>query len=80
MIASKEKALCDMLATVKEIETEKDVVEYLETDLRIDWDEIKDLDVVELRSIRDHYRSKPVSLFIDWYLSNMLESKGSRNG
>jgi len=72
IIASKEKALCDRLAIVKEIKREEDVVKYLETDLRIDWNEIKDLDVVELKSIMAHYRSKPVSVFVGWYLTQYV--------
>jgi hypothetical protein len=70
IIASKEKSLCDKLATVKEIKNEEDAVEYLNTDLRVDWEEIKDLDVVELKSIMAHYRSKPVSVFVGWYLTH----------
>jgi predicted transcriptional regulator of viral defense system len=70
IIASKEKSLCDKIATVKEIDTAEDAVTYLETDLRIDWDEIRDLDVSELKSIMMHYRSKSVSLFVDWYLTH----------
>ena len=72
MIASKEKALCDRLATIKEIKTEKDAVAYLETDLRIDWEEIKDLDVVQLKSIMAHYNSKSVTVFVSWYIEHYI--------
>ena len=68
IIASKEKSICDKLSTVKEINNGEDAVTYLETDLRIDWEEIRDLDVKELKSIMTCYRSKSVSAFVNWYL------------
>lgn len=47
MIASKEKALCDKLVYTQNlaITSKKSMVEYLEEDLRIDFDDLKDFDL-----------------------------------
>jgi len=81
IIASKEKAICDKLATIKLINTREDAVAYLEKDLRIDWEEIRNLDVTELRLIMKQYRNKSVSAFVDWYLTHFVrKDEGGYNG
>ena len=66
-IASKEKALCDKIALIKNIESDSDVHTYLEEDLRIDLDELEKLDIDILSLIKEQYHNKSVSNFVDWY-------------
>ncbi len=65
-IASREKAICDKLASVKEIATETDVEDYLVADVRIDVEMISDLDPRLLSQIEQVYRKKSISSFVRW--------------
>ena len=66
LIASKEKALCDKLYFSKSIKISslKIMMEYLENDLRIDFDELNDLDIDILREYYKKTRSKKIGLLI----------------
>jgi predicted transcriptional regulator of viral defense system len=59
MIATAEKALCDQVYADKRIaDIEKDeILEYLEDDLRIEWEELKKLDTTLLWKISMSYSS-----------------------
>lgn len=66
-IASKEKAICDKLATVNEISTEIEAEAYLETDLRIDVEALRDLDMGLLGQIEKAYNKRSITAFVRWY-------------
>ncbi|MCK4761366.1 MAG: hypothetical protein KAW12_04140 [Candidatus Aminicenantes bacterium] len=65
LIAAKEKALCDRLALVKELET-GDMAEFLEAEMRLDMTELDHFDVELVREISSKYRRKPVTAFFKW--------------
>ncbi|MDM8526165.1 hypothetical protein QUF80_22545 [Desulfococcaceae bacterium HSG8] len=69
-IASEEKALCDKLATVRDIDKPEDIPEYLESDLRIDTDLLR-LDIRQLYKIEKVYKKKSVTAFVRWYKAHM---------
>lgn len=69
-IASQEKALCDKLATVRDIETAGDIPAYLESDLRIDTDLLR-LNLPRLNQIEKIYKNKSVTAFVRWYKATM---------
>ena len=66
-IATREKALCDKLYTIKPVANQKDLRAMLEKDLRIDMDEIKRLDDKELQTIVEAYHATNVSLLYKVY-------------
>jgi hypothetical protein len=69
LIASKEKAICDRLALVKELNS-GEMDEFLEEELRMDMDELTGLDVELIREISHKYRKKSVTAFLKWALKN----------
>jgi len=77
MIASKEKALCDKLIYTPNlgITSQRDVREYLEEDLRIDLDDLKDFDleIVEL-CLECDYKVKLLEIFYK-LLQDLKENK-----
>ena len=70
LIASKEKALCDKIASVKGIETINDMDNYLKDDLRIDFNELDALDMDLLWDIANVYSSNSPGIFKRWYIEN----------
>ena len=70
-IATKEKAICDKLALIREIKNEGDVASYLESDLRIDMDSLDGLNMDILGRIEKIYRKKSVTGFVRWYSENL---------
>jgi hypothetical protein len=73
LIASREKAVCDRLALVKDL-NEKEVGEYLESELRLDMDELPGLDIDLISKIECVYRKKSVTAFFKWLLRNQRGS------
>jgi len=69
-IATREKALCDKLATVREITSEYDIADYLEFDLRMDLESISDLNMHLLKNIGAVYKKKSVSALVTWIAKN----------
>jgi len=69
-IASQEKAICDRIASVREIHKAEDIPEYLEWDIRIDM-ELLSLDVQLLHQIEKAYKKKSVTAFVRWYTKHM---------
>jgi len=65
-IATREKALCDKLATVREITGKADIIDYLKFDLRIDPEAITGLNMQTLKKIGDTYNKKSVTALVDW--------------
>lgn len=70
LIASKEKALCDKIVSMKEIETINDMDTYLKDDLRIDFNELSGLDMDLLSDIANVYSSNSVEILNRWYIEN----------
>jgi predicted transcriptional regulator of viral defense system len=66
IMASKEKAICDKIAKDKRIHSIQDVNEYLEKDLRFDWNELKSFNIELLNQIQTHYRKRSVTAFFQW--------------
>lgn len=66
MIASKEKALCDKILSIKNLKTatKKVMIEFIEDDLRIDVDELKELDVGVIQNCADISKSKKLKLLL----------------
>ncbi len=73
-IATREKALCDKIATQKGIATDKEVAEYFADDLRVDLSELDDLDLVLLNKVAKAYRKKAVTRFVRWITRKREES------
>ncbi len=69
-IASREKALCDKLATVREIIGEYDIADYLQFDLRMDLESISGFDMPLLKTIRTVYKKKSVTALVAWIAKN----------
>ncbi len=65
LIASKEKAICDRLALVKDLSI-GGMAEFLEADLRLDMDELSSLNIELVRGIATVYRKKSVTAFFKW--------------
>ena len=62
LIATKEKALADLIADVKEIKTVEDLEEYLTVSLRIDETQLRRLGKKKLQAIAKVYQHPIVSL------------------
>lgn len=69
LIATGEKALCDRIALIKNLET-SDMEECLEYDLRIDIDELAEFDMELVKDIERVYKNKSVTSFLNWLTSN----------
>ncbi len=65
-IATREKALCDKLATVREITAKNDIADYLRFDLRIDLEAISGLNMHLLKTIGAVYKKKSVTALVNW--------------
>lgn len=66
-IATKEKALCDKLYTMKVASNQKELRAMLFDDLRIDIDEFRNLDGRRIQEISNAYHSTNVSLLYQIY-------------
>lgn len=69
LIAAKEKAICDRVALVKSLEI-NEMEEFLESELRLDMDELTDLDIELVNEIQAVYRKKSVTALLDWLRAN----------
>jgi len=69
LVASKEKAICDRVALVKDLDV-TDMREFLEADLRLDMDELPGLDIGLIREIERVYHKKSVTAFFKWLQKN----------
>ncbi len=72
-IATREKALCDKLATVREIMGEADIADYLKFDLRIDPEAIAGLNGQALKKIGKTYNKKSVTALVNWVAKSKKE-------
>lgn len=59
-IATKEKALCDMIYFNKSVNSQKDVKSFLFEELRIEPDLITDIDITLLQKIVSHYSHQSI--------------------
>jgi predicted transcriptional regulator of viral defense system len=66
LIASKEKALCDQLATASNIRTAGEVAAYIIENLRIDLDNLSDLSKDLFDEIERAYALHRIGLLVKW--------------
>jgi hypothetical protein len=66
LIASKEKALCDLLANRGQVSTMRAFEALLDTDVRIDHDELMQLSREDIAFLAPRYRKKAVSLLLNY--------------
>jgi len=66
IIASKEKALCDKIYYTKDIKinSKKAMIEFLEDDVRVDFDELTDCDIDIFKKYYEISRSKKVKFLL----------------
>jgi predicted transcriptional regulator of viral defense system len=69
-IASKEKALCDKIACTSNLRTLTELREYIYENLRIDQEDLKNLNINELSNIKELYCKRSIYLLYR-LLSNM---------
>jgi len=62
MIASKEKALSDLIADHRDIKNQKELLEYLTNSLRIDLEDLQQFDLHRLEEINYIYKNKRVHI------------------
>jgi len=65
LIASKEKAICDRIALVKDL-NKGEISTFLEDDLRLDMDELSGLDIELVHEIVQVYKKRVVVTFFNW--------------
>ena len=74
LIATKEKALCDLLLTLPGHYKSREVPHVLEGDFRIDLEHLGSLDRSLLRAIQNASSNAKVALFLRWYFKTYPES------
>lgn len=67
MIASREKAICDSISTVNEIRDIEDMDIYFRENMRIDVQDLHDLDFELINNISNAYNLVSVSVFGKWW-------------
>lgn len=72
-IATPEKALCDKLYTLSQIQNMKELKNVIFDDLRIDIEELSKLNLDEIEEIAKSYKSKNVNLFYKYMRRNINE-------
>lgn len=72
-IATPEKALCDKLYTLSQIQNMKELKNVIFDDLRIDIEELSKLNLDEIEEIAKFYKSKNVNLFYKYMRRNINE-------
>lgn len=65
LIASKEKAICDRLALMKDLNV-SEIPGFFEYDLRLDMDELPGFDIELVKEIAKVYKKKSVTSFFKW--------------
>lgn len=66
LIATPGKAICDMLYKIKNIETEAELLELLIEDWRIDFEQLKLLNINSFRYLIPLYNNVACRLFLNW--------------
>lgn len=66
LIATAEKALCDMLYKTKGITTQKALLSLLFEDWRMDYDRIVSMDIESLCFLAPLYRKRIFTIFLQW--------------
>jgi len=72
LIASKEKAILDKIATTKKLNANSDFESLIEEDFRIDMDEFENLDSEKINNFSKLYRKRSVVGFAAWYKKEYL--------
>ena len=65
-LAAPEKALCDRIAGVRGLRAQRDVLELLADDLRVDMDAVVRIRLPLVREIARRYRRQNVTAFLRW--------------
>jgi hypothetical protein len=69
LIATKEKAICDRLAMIKDVNS-KEMAVCLQEELRLDMDELPGLDIALIQEIAQVYKKKSITAFYKWMKKN----------
>ena len=69
LIAAKEKAICDRLAMINDISI-KEMTACLQDDLRLDMNELPELNIDLIQEIAQVYKKKSVTAFYKWMIKN----------
>ncbi|HLP48224.1 MAG TPA: hypothetical protein VK469_19935 [Candidatus Kapabacteria bacterium] len=69
LIASKEKAICDRLAMINDVNS-KEMAVCLQEELRLDMDELSGLDIGLIQEIARVYKKKSITAFYKWMMKN----------
>jgi hypothetical protein len=69
LIATREKAICDRLSMVKDLRP-GEIGEFLEYELRVDMDELVEMDIRQVGEIRTIYKNTSVTAFYRWLHQN----------
>jgi predicted transcriptional regulator of viral defense system len=67
LMASPEKALCDLIYRIKDIVTVQEMDTLLTEDLRMESDELLELDGAFIRRIAPLYRRRSLAMLAAWY-------------
>ncbi len=78
-IASKEKAICDMLYIKYPVRSIKDLKVMLYDDMRFDYEEIKKLDLQKLSILIPYYRSNTLNTFYKYIKGEITNAIDRRN-
>jgi len=72
MIATKEKALCDMIYLKRDVTffSKKNLIAFLEDDLRIDIDDLNDLNIEIVNNYYQKSKSKRIAIFLKLLKNN----------
>lgn len=76
LIATREKAVCDKLYTIRAMKSHKAFIELLFDDLRLDRDGIMSLDIKALEDLAPLYRSPNVRMLLEYRKGEFSDGYG----
>ena len=76
LLATKEKAVCDKLYTIRAMKSHKAFIELLFDDLRLDRDGIMSLDIKALEDLAPLYRSPNVRMLLEYRKGEFSDGYG----
>ena len=76
LIATREKAVCDKLYTIRSVKTNKGFIELLFDDLRFDHEGIMSLDIKALEELSPLYRSPNVRMLLEYRKGELADEHG----
>lgn len=69
LIATREKAICDTLYFAPSFADEREMVDFLEHDVRMEIESLPALRITILKELRQRFQDNNVSIFVSWYLA-----------